>query len=75
MCDYIVYEKCKNEYVNKGIHQEGLRKVGMIQDLAKKYYNGGIDEILYIDSVASLYNRNALLNILKQTVENNSAFV
>ena len=33
----------KNEYVIKGIQLEGLRKVGMPNDMALKYYNEGID--------------------------------
>lgn len=48
----------------KGIQLEGLRKIGNPNDFAKKYYEQGIDEILYIDIVASLYNRNNLMNIV-----------
>lgn len=48
----------------KGIQLEGLRKIGNPNDFAKKYYEQGIDEIIYIDIVASLYNRNNLSNIV-----------
>lgn len=48
----------------KGIQLEGLRKIGDPNEFAKKYYEAGIDEILYIDIVASLYNRNNLSNIV-----------
>ncbi len=49
----------------KGIQMEGLRIVGSPNEYAKKYYSQGIDELLYIDSVASLYGRNHLTEIIK----------
>ena len=52
----------------KGIQFEGLRKIGNPNEYARKYYNEGIDEIIYIDIVASLYNRNNLSDIVRQTV-------
>jgi cyclase len=51
----------------KGIQLEGLRKIGDPNIYAKKYYQQGIDEILYMDIVASLYERNSLLDIVRQT--------
>lgn len=54
----------KNEYVIKGIHLEGLRKVGDPHELALRYYEQGIDEILFMDAVASLYDRNNLFHIV-----------
>ncbi len=54
----------------KGVHLEGLRKLGDPQTFAEKYYNEGIDEILYIDSVASLYERNTIVDIVRHTAEN-----
>jgi len=54
----------KNEYVIKGIHLEGLRKVGDPNELALKYYEEGIDELLFMDAVASLYDRNNLFSII-----------
>lgn len=56
----------KNEFVIKGIHLEGLRKIGNPNVLAKKYYDEGIDEIVFMDAVASLYGRNNLFNIIEQ---------
>lgn len=50
----------------KGIQFEGLRKLGDPNDFAKKYYEQGIDEIYYEDIVASLYERNSLLDIIQQ---------
>ncbi len=54
----------------KGIQLEGLRKIGNPNEYAKKYYNQGIDEILYIDIVASLYNRNNLSDIVLDCTKN-----
>jgi cyclase len=54
----------KNNTVIKGIHLEGLRQVGVPGVLAKKYYEDGIDEVLFMDAVASLYGRNHLFDIL-----------
>lgn len=59
----------KNENLVKGIQLEGLRKLGNPNDFAKQYYLDGIDEIIYIDIVASLYNRNNLSSIVQQTVK------
>ena len=55
----------KNEYAIKGIHLEGVRKVGDPNELALKYYTEGIDEIVFMDAVASLYNRNNLFKIIE----------
>jgi imidazole glycerol-phosphate synthase subunit HisF len=51
----------------KGIHLEGLRVIGDPQVYAQRYYEQGIDEIIYMDSVASLYGRNNLTEILEHT--------
>ena len=59
----------KNENFIKGIHLEGLRKLGDPNEFAKKYYDEGVDEIIYMDSVASLYGRNSLEGILEKTVK------
>lgn len=59
----------KGENLIKGIQLEGLRVIGDPNDYAKKYYNLGADEILYMDSVASLYGRNNLKSLIKKTVK------
>ena len=59
----------KGPDVIKGIHMEGLRVVGTPNVLAKKYYQSGVDELLYIDLVASLYGRSNLADIVSATVE------
>ncbi len=59
----------KNEFVIKGINFEGLRKIGNPNTIAKKFYNDGIDEIIYNDCVASLYQRNNLEKIVNDTAK------
>lgn len=59
----------KNEFVIKGIHLEGLRKVGDPNILAKKYYEDGIDEIVFMDAVAAYYDRNSLSHIIEKACE------
>ena len=51
----------------KGIHLEGLRVLGKPEDYAKYYYENGIDELIYQDVVASLFERNSLKEIISQT--------
>lgn len=53
----------------KGIHLEGLRVVGSPSDFALRYYLQGIDELIYMDCVASLYGRNHLGNIVSQAAK------
>ncbi|MDR1470968.1 MAG: imidazole glycerol phosphate synthase cyclase subunit [Synergistaceae bacterium] len=60
----------KNNYLVKGIHLEGLRKMGDPNEFATAYYSQGIDEVLYMDIVASLYNRNSLGEIIRRVTEN-----
>ena len=52
----------------KGINFEGLRVLGDPKIFAKYYYDNGVDEIIYQDTVASLYGRNSLENLIKETV-------
>lgn len=53
----------------KGIRLEGFRVVGRPQEHALKYYQQGIDELLYVDAVASLYGRNSLNDLIRQTIK------
>ena len=55
----------KGPNVIKGIHLEGLRVVGQPGQLARRYYEDGIDEIFYMDTVATLYGRNNILPVVK----------
>jgi cyclase len=51
----------------KGIHLEGLRVLGKPERFARYYYEQGADELLYMDVVASLYQRNNLSDIVSRT--------
>ena len=53
----------------KGISFEGLRVIGSPIKYAEKYYLEGIDELIYIDTVATLYGRNNLLELVKKVGE------
>ena len=54
----------------KGIHLEGLRVMGDPSTFANEYYEQGVDEIVYMDVVASLYGRNSLHEIVRRTAHN-----
>lgn len=53
----------------KGIHLEGLRVLGKPSDFAKYYYDHGADELMFMDVVASLYERNSLHDIISETAK------
>jgi cyclase len=50
----------------KGVHLEGLRVIGDPGEFARTYYAEGADELLYMDTVASLYGRNNLTDIVRR---------
>ncbi len=54
----------------KGIQLEGLRVIGSPAEHALHYYHEGIDELLYMDCVASLYGRNHLGDIVRSAAQN-----
>jgi len=58
----------KNDLI-KGVQMEGWRKVGSPSIFAEKFYLSGADELLYMDVVASLYQRNNLKNIVSEVAE------
>ncbi len=53
----------------KGIHLEGLRVLGKPEDFARYYYENGADELMFMDVVASLYERNSLQDIISRTAK------
>ena len=53
----------------KGVHLEGLRVIGSANEHAYRYYQHGIDELIYMDVVASLYGRNNLTDIVEKTIK------
>jgi cyclase len=56
----------KGQNVIKGVRLEGLRVIGQPASMARRYYEQGVDEILYMDAVASLYGRNSILPVIEQ---------
>jgi len=60
----------KGSMLIKGIHLEGLRVIGSPNEYALKYYSKGIDELIYMDCVASLYGRNYLSKIISEATKN-----
>ena len=62
----------KGPSVVKGVQMEGLRVMGKPEELVVNYCNEA-DELLYIDTVASLYGRNQLGNLLEKSTHH--AFV
>lgn len=54
----------------KPINLEGVRKIGDPKVFCQDYYTQGIDEIIYHDAVASLYNRNSLSDLVAETAKN-----
>jgi cyclase len=53
----------------KGIHLEGFRVIGDPAEHAVRYYEAGADELVYMDVVASLYERNSLADLVSRTAE------
>ena len=59
----------KPPLVVKPVHFEGLRKIGLPTDIAEKYYLQGADEIIYLDIVASLYQREILYSHIEAAAQ------
>ena len=57
----------KGPNVVKGIRMEGLRVIGNPIELARKYAEEGAHELLYIDTVSSLYRRSTLGSLVSDT--------
>lgn len=60
----------KGPNVVKPIQTEALRVVGNPKESADRYYREGADELIYLDIVASLYQRNLDFDLLKSVAEN-----
>ena len=63
----------KTQNLIKPIQLEGLRVLGNPNEFAKRYYEDGADELILIDTVATLYGRNHLAKIIKET--SNDVFI
>ena len=55
----------KGQNVVKPVQTEALRVVGNPKELADRYYHEGADEIIYLDIVASLYQRSFDFELLQ----------
>jgi len=53
----------------KPMNLEGVRVVGDPREFARRYYERGIDEIIYMDVVATLYGRNSLNSLIAETAK------
>jgi imidazole glycerol-phosphate synthase subunit HisF len=53
----------------KGVQLEGLRVIGDPAIFARAYYEAGADELIYMDTVASLYGRNNLVDIVSHAAK------
>lgn len=60
----------KGSNLIKGVRFEGFRVLGDPQEFARDYYEQGIDELIYMDTVASLYGRNSLRDLVERTTQN-----
>lgn len=56
----------KGPNVIKGVRLEGLRVVGQPAEMSRRYADQGADEILFMDAVASLYDRNSILPHIRE---------
>ncbi len=60
----------KGSNVIKGIQMDGLRVVGPVGSVARSYYSQGVDELVMIDTVASLYGRESMIDLIRDvTIE------
>lgn len=59
----------KSEFLIKGLRFEGLRKIGDPSSAALKYFEDGIDELVLVDNVASVYGRNHMGTLLERVSE------
>ena len=60
----------KNQKLVKTVHLEGVMPIGDPIKKTLNYYNEGADEILFVDVVASLYERNSLTKIIEEIAKN-----
>ena len=57
----------KGKNVVRGVHLEGLRVVGQPAEMAAAYCASGADELIFVDTVATLYGRNNTLSVVEST--------
>lgn len=69
-CRLIARLDIKGPNLIKGVHLEGLRIIGSPNEFALRYYKQGADELIYMDTVASLYGRNHLGELVRSAARN-----
>ncbi len=60
----------KNDKLIKSIQLEGLRVIGSPYEYAYKYYKENADELIFLDSVASLYSRKSIISVINEVTKN-----
>lgn len=60
----------KGQNLVKGVNLEGLRVLGVPEQFSTYYFHSGADELIFMDTVASLYGRNNLEEIVQRTAKN-----
>ena len=60
----------KNGNVVKGVHFVGLKDVGDPVACAKKYYQDGADELVFIDITATNENRDTMVKYVEEVAKN-----
>ena len=61
---------CKPPYVIKPVLFDGVRKMDLIEVLSQKYYEHDPDELVYLDTVSSLYNKSIDFNCINKFANN-----
>jgi imidazole glycerol-phosphate synthase subunit HisF len=59
----------KDGKVVKGVNFENLIELGDPVELAEKYANAGVDELVFLDVSASIENRKAIVSVVEKTAE------
>ena len=60
----------KDGKVVKGINFVGLKEVGDPVDLAKKYYQQGADELVFLDITATSDGRETMVHVVEEVAKN-----
>lgn len=59
----------KDGQVVKGIHFVGLKEVGDPVALAKKYYSDGADELVFLDTSATVEKRKTMVDVVRRVAK------
>lgn len=59
----------KDGQVVKGIHFVGLKEVGDPVSLAKKYYEDGADELVFLDISATIEKRKTMVDVVRRVAK------